>query len=206
MVATISAVMMLLVTNLPRLPLALVAAATGLLMLTNAGRMVAAMAMVTGSVEPTRRGGFMSANSAVQHFSTGLGAYLGGLIIAGDPVDHSIRNFDKVGFIAVGGDPGEPLARRARPACRQESAKPADDLGLRECARRPALGRGVALTGRTTVAPDSRSWTSVPMWKNCCSVSTFAPMRSSFNTGRPKELHPQSGWRDLSRSGRSPRP
>ncbi len=40
--------------------------------------MVAAMAMVTGSVEPSRRGGFMSANSAVQHMSTGLGAYIGG--------------------------------------------------------------------------------------------------------------------------------
>ena len=49
-------------------------------MLTNAGRMVAAMAMVTGSVAQSRRGGFMSANSAVQHLSTGLGAYLGGQI------------------------------------------------------------------------------------------------------------------------------
>jgi predicted MFS family arabinose efflux permease len=125
-VATISAVMMLLVTNLPRLPLALVAAATGLLMLTNAGRMVAAMAMVTGSVERARRGGFMSANSAVQHFSTGLGAYLGGLIIAGNPVDHSIGNFDKVGFIAVGATLVSLwLAGRVRPAAK-ESAKPAE--------------------------------------------------------------------------------
>jgi MFS transporter, DHA1 family, inner membrane transport protein len=100
-IASLSAILMILVTNLPRLPLALVAAATGTLMLTNAGRMVAAMSMVTGSVEPSRRGGFMSANSAIQHISTGLGAYLGGLIIVDDKVAHTIRHFDRVGWMAV---------------------------------------------------------------------------------------------------------
>jgi predicted MFS family arabinose efflux permease len=125
-VASISAVLMLLVTNLPRLPLVLVAAATGTLMLTNAGRMVAAMAMITGSVEPERRGGFMSANSAMQHFSTGLGAYLGGLIIAGNPTDHTIRNFDKVGFIAIGATVLSLwLAGRVRPAA-NAAAPPAE--------------------------------------------------------------------------------
>ena len=116
-VASLSAILMLLVTNLPRLPLAIVAAATGTLMLTNAGRMVAAMAMVTGSVEPARRGGFMSANSAVQHFSTGIGAYLGGLIIGDTAADHAIPNFDKVGFIAIGATLISLwLAGRVRPA------------------------------------------------------------------------------------------
>ncbi len=120
-VATISAILMMLVTNLPPLPLALIAAATGTLMLTNAGRMVAAMAMVTGSVEQSRRGGFMSANSAVQHISTGLGAYLGGLIIADKVVDHTIRNFEKVGWMAVAATLISLwLAGRVRPA-----AKPA---------------------------------------------------------------------------------
>ena len=42
----------------------------------------------------------MSANSAVQHISTGLGAYLGGRIIK-DNADLTIRNFDKVGLMAV---------------------------------------------------------------------------------------------------------
>ena len=55
-IAIISALLMILVTHLPPLPLALVAAATGTLMLTNAGRMVAAMAMVTGSVFPVDGG------------------------------------------------------------------------------------------------------------------------------------------------------
>ncbi len=125
-VASISAVLMVLVTNLPRLPIALVAAATGTLMLTNAGRMVAAMAMVTGSVEQRRRGGFMSANSAVQHISTGLGAYLGGLIIADNPVDHSIRHFDRVGWIAVAATLLSLwLAGRVRPAA-SPAPEPAD--------------------------------------------------------------------------------
>jgi predicted MFS family arabinose efflux permease len=125
-VATISAGLMILVTNLPRLPVAVAAAATGTLMLTNAGRMVAAMAMVTGSVEQERRGGFMSANSAVQHISTGFGAYLGGLIIADDPVDHSIRHFDRVGLIAVAATLVSLwLAGRVRPASKP-APHPAD--------------------------------------------------------------------------------
>ncbi len=123
-VATLSAVMMLLVTHLPRLPVAVVAAVTGTLMLTNAGRMVAAMAMVTGSVEPARRGGFMSANSAVQHFSTGLGAYLAGRIIVANPADGSILHFDRVGYIGVVATLLSVwLAGRVRPAA--ATARPA---------------------------------------------------------------------------------
>ncbi len=56
--------------------------------------------MITGSVERRRRGGFMSANSAVQHLSSGLGAYIGGQIITRTPAG-AIHSFDKVGYIAV---------------------------------------------------------------------------------------------------------
>ncbi len=113
-------------TNLTPLPLALIAAATGTLMLTNAGRMVAAMAMVTGSVEPARRGGFMSANSAVQHISTGLAAYIGGLIIGDNPVDQPIPHFDTVGFMAVACTLVSLwVAGRVRPAAKP-AARPSD--------------------------------------------------------------------------------
>jgi MFS transporter, DHA1 family, inner membrane transport protein len=122
-VATISALLMILVTNLPPLPLALIATATGTLMLTNAGRMVAAMAMVTGSVEPARRGGFMSANSAVQHISTGIGALLGGWIIGDNRV---IPHFERVGFVAVAATLISLwLAGRVRPAAKP-APQPAD--------------------------------------------------------------------------------
>jgi DHA1 family inner membrane transport protein len=99
-VAPIAAVMMIVVTNLPRVPLDAAVAATGLLMVGNAGRMVVAMAMITGSIEPKRRGSFMSANSSVQHFATGLGAILGGRIIE-RATDGTLRHFDRVGWIAV---------------------------------------------------------------------------------------------------------
>jgi predicted MFS family arabinose efflux permease len=125
-VATVSAALILLVTNLPRWPLALVAAVYGTLMLSNAGRMVAAMAMVTGSVEQERRGGFMSANSAVQHISTGFGAYLGGRIIDDDKVTHAMLYFHRVGLLAVAATLVSLwLAGRVRPAARP-APRPAD--------------------------------------------------------------------------------
>ena len=72
---------MLVVTTLSPVPLALAVGVVGALMLSNAGRMVAGLAIVTGSVESRQRGGFMSANSAVQHLASGLGAFVGGKII-----------------------------------------------------------------------------------------------------------------------------
>lgn len=98
--AIFSAIMMISVTNLPPVPMGVAVALVGLLMVSNAGRMVAAMAMVTGSVESRRRGGFMSANSAVQHLSTGLGSFIGGIILV-KAADGKLQNFDKVGMIAV---------------------------------------------------------------------------------------------------------
>ncbi len=122
-VASISAVLIVVVTHLPPLPLLVIAAITGTMMLTNAGRMVAAMAMVTGSVEPARRGGFMSANSAVQHISTGLAAYIGGWIIGDNPADQPIPHFDTVGFIAVAATIVSIwVAGRVRPAATQAAA------------------------------------------------------------------------------------
>ena len=99
-VATCAAVMMLAVTNLPRVPLPVAVGVVGTLMLCNAGRMVAGLSIVTSSVEPRRRGGFMSANSAVQHLASGLGAFLGGKIIVTTEAG-PLAYFDRVGIMAV---------------------------------------------------------------------------------------------------------
>lgn len=99
-VAPMTAVMMLVVTHLDSVGVIWAATTSSLLMLTNSGRMVAAMAMVTGSVERRLRGGFMSANSAVQHVATGLGSTVGGLLVEyseGQPFLH----YDRVGYIAA---------------------------------------------------------------------------------------------------------
>jgi predicted MFS family arabinose efflux permease len=99
-VAAIAAVLMLVITNLPVVPLSVAVSVFGSLMLCNAGRMVAGLAIVTSSVEPSRRGGFMSANSAIQHFASGLGAFVSGKIIVTTP-QGALENFGKVGLMAV---------------------------------------------------------------------------------------------------------
>jgi MFS transporter, DHA1 family, inner membrane transport protein len=99
-VALVAVALIVVVTNLPRVPLAVAVGVVGAFMLSNAGRMVAALTMVTGSVERRFRGGFMSANSAVQHLSSGIAAMIGGSIL-GDSVDKTLHNFNRVGLVAV---------------------------------------------------------------------------------------------------------
>jgi MFS transporter, DHA1 family, inner membrane transport protein len=127
-VASISMVLMLVVTTLPRVPLAAAAGVVGVLMLSNAGRMVAALAMVTGSVEPRRRGGFMSANSAVQHLSAGVGAAIGGKILI-KSAGGEFLHYERVGIIAVAATLLSLwIAGLVRPATAAKLSTP--DLGL----------------------------------------------------------------------------
>jgi predicted MFS family arabinose efflux permease len=98
--APMSAVMMLVITTLPRVGLLASIAAVSGLMISNSGRMVAAMAMITGAVEPRRRGGFMTANSSLQHMATGLGAFVGGLIIV-KADDGSWQHYGTVGLLGA---------------------------------------------------------------------------------------------------------
>ncbi len=99
-VAMMAAALMVAVTTLGPVPLIVAVGVAGALMLSNAGRMVAGLAIVTGSVEPSRRGGFMSANSAVQHLASGLGAAAGGKIII-TAADRSLQHFGWVGIMAM---------------------------------------------------------------------------------------------------------
>jgi MFS transporter, DHA1 family, inner membrane transport protein len=123
-VATISIGLMLVVTNLPRVPLFVAAAVVGAFMLSNAGRMVAALTMITGSVERRLRGGFMSANSAVQHLASGVGAAIGGQMLV-KAADGTQQHFNRVGlFAAVATAISLGLAGRVRPA--QEVMPPLD--------------------------------------------------------------------------------
>jgi predicted MFS family arabinose efflux permease len=99
-IAPCSALVMVILTNLPRAGLVIAVGLVSLLMVCNAGRMVAAMAMVTGSVEPRLRGGFMSAYSSVQHISCGIGSFVAGLILVEGP-DGSLRRYWVVGLIGA---------------------------------------------------------------------------------------------------------
>jgi predicted MFS family arabinose efflux permease len=95
-----NAAILLMVTGLPPMPLVLVLIAMSALMLSNGGRMVPAMAMITSSVVPRLRGGFMGANSAIQHLSSSLGVIVAGFILV-EPKNGPIERFPVVGLIAA---------------------------------------------------------------------------------------------------------
>jgi MFS family permease len=76
-----TAVPILLMTNLPRVPLWVAIAVSTLLMVCMSNRMVPAMAMMTGAVEARYRGGFMSINASVQQLSVGAASLATGQIL-----------------------------------------------------------------------------------------------------------------------------
>ena len=100
-VAPGSALMFVVLTHLPPVHASVAIALFGVMMAFNVGRMIPAMAMVTSSVEPRRRGGFLSANSSLQHIASGIGASLGGAIIS-ESADDKLEHFGTVGWIAAG--------------------------------------------------------------------------------------------------------
>jgi predicted MFS family arabinose efflux permease len=89
----------LIVTNLPHVALSLALVISTVFMVCSSGRTVPAMALLTSSVEPHQRGGFMSVNSSVQQISMGLAAWLSGKIVY-EVSDHMFR-FGVVGLISV---------------------------------------------------------------------------------------------------------
>jgi predicted MFS family arabinose efflux permease len=102
-IAPISAFLLIAITHLhhfPNMTVEIAVVLFGAMMVSNVGRMIAAMAIITGGVEPQRRGGFLSANSSVQHIASGFGAYLGGIIIQ-ETADKQLANFGIVGWIAA---------------------------------------------------------------------------------------------------------
>jgi MFS transporter, DHA1 family, inner membrane transport protein len=99
-VVPVNAAILLMMTSLPPMPLALVLLAMSATMLSNGGRMVPAMAMITSSVVPRLRGGFMGANSAIQHLSSSLGVIVAGFILV-EPKVGPIERFPIVGLMAA---------------------------------------------------------------------------------------------------------
>jgi predicted MFS family arabinose efflux permease len=90
----------LTLTNLPRVPLVVAIATSTALMICMSGRFVPAMAMMTGSIEARYRGGFMSINSSVQQFSSGVAAFASGRIIRQSP-GGEITRFGWIGLLSV---------------------------------------------------------------------------------------------------------
>jgi len=90
----------LMFTNLHRVPFLTDIAVTTLFMVCMSGRAVPAMSMITSSVKARYRGGFMSANSAVQQFSAGLATYVSGQIM-GQTARGELTHFPVIGLLSV---------------------------------------------------------------------------------------------------------
>jgi len=90
----------LTLTNLPRVPLVAAIATSTLFMICISGRFVPAMALMTASIESRYRGGFMSINSSVQQFASGLAAYVSGQIIGQSP-SGEMTHFPIIGLLSV---------------------------------------------------------------------------------------------------------
>jgi len=95
-----SIVPILIMTHLPRLPLAAVVAFSVLFFVLVTGRFGPGMALVTGSVEPRLRGSFMSFNASIQQLGSGLAALTAGLIIGRAP-DGTLTHYGIAGWVAV---------------------------------------------------------------------------------------------------------
>jgi predicted MFS family arabinose efflux permease len=99
-VALLSLVPIVLMTNLPRAPLGVALAVTTLFMVCVSGRFVPAMAMITASVEPRLRGSFMSVNSSVQQLGSSIAAVGAGFAI-GRTSGGTLTHYGSVGLFAV---------------------------------------------------------------------------------------------------------
>jgi predicted MFS family arabinose efflux permease len=100
LMSTLAVVPILLLTNLPPVPMVAALGVSTLLMICMSGRFVPAMALMTASVETRHRGGFMSVNSSVQQLAAGFAAWVSGMIIS-QSADGKITHFPVIGLVSV---------------------------------------------------------------------------------------------------------
>ncbi len=100
LIAAISALAILNLSHLPRLPLHLAILASAFLMSTLSGRFVPAMALITSSVSPRLRGSFMSFNSSIQQLASGTASF-GASLVIGMNAEGELTRFGIVGIVAA---------------------------------------------------------------------------------------------------------
>ncbi|MCB0755346.1 MAG: MFS transporter [Flavobacteriales bacterium] len=88
------------ITNLPRMNLYAVIVITSCMFILISGRIIPAMTMITSSVSPERRGGFMSINSAIQQLGAGIASYVAGLIVI-KTASGEYQDYNMVGYLAI---------------------------------------------------------------------------------------------------------
>ena len=97
----LSVIPQVLITNMPPVPLYMALLVTTFFFITTGGRTIPASTIITSTVTPRQRGSFMSMNVAVQQISSGIAAYMAGLIIVKD-AGGQLQHYNIVGYIAIG--------------------------------------------------------------------------------------------------------
>jgi MFS family permease len=97
----LSVVPILAVTNLPPVSLPVILVITTLMMVMSSGRMISVTALITGLVEPQRRGRFMSLNASVQYAAAGAASLVAGFMVGGGE-GGPLTGYPRVGALAVG--------------------------------------------------------------------------------------------------------
>ena len=99
-VTVLSLVPLWVITHLPQMNLYPVLLITSIMFILISGRIIPAMTMITSSVRPERRGGFMSVNSAIQQLGAGVASYVAGLIVV-KTSSGVYQDYDLVGYVAI---------------------------------------------------------------------------------------------------------
>lgn len=96
----ISAVMVVIYVNLPRVPVWEVIVVNAIMFAGIMSRMVPSTALMTAIPKMEDRGSFMSINSSLQQIAGGVASALAGLVIVQRP-DDSLLHFDTLGYVCV---------------------------------------------------------------------------------------------------------
>jgi predicted MFS family arabinose efflux permease len=111
-----TAVTVLLMTSLPRSPLAVAMLAAMLIFAASSARMVPAMALVTSGAEPRLRGSVMSFNAAIQQLAAGAASFVASLVV-GRSAEGELTGYWIIGMLSAAGTLAcIALARRVRSA------------------------------------------------------------------------------------------
>jgi len=98
--AFLTIIPILAITNLGHVGIPIALAVTTLFFIFVSGRMVPAMALVTSTVKPEKRGAFMGVNTCVQQLTAGVGSIISARIIVKSS-SGALMNFSKVGILAA---------------------------------------------------------------------------------------------------------
>jgi MFS family permease len=99
--ALLSFIPILFITHMPDIPFVAILFLFPCFMVLVSSRIIPLQALITTLPRPAQRGAFLSANSAIQAFGTGCGAWVGGMLLSQGPDGH-LQGYGNIGWLAVG--------------------------------------------------------------------------------------------------------